>query len=92
MNEDNLKRDTHADRVLVSKAYWCFGSAALALPSEYTDILPHGRNYKRFCSEDISFKWVDFQKWIKSKFTMGQHGLPCKWKDEKGFMRYKGEK
>lgn len=92
VNEDNLKRDTRVNRVLVSKAYWYFGADALELPSEYIDILPNGRNYKRFCMEEISLKWVNFQKWIKSKFAMGQHGLPCKWKDEKGFTRYKGEK
>lgn len=90
-NYNNLKHDTHVDRVLISETYWYLGSNALKLPKKYQKLLPRVRNYNHLHSEELGFEWEDFQEWMKKKSSMGQHGLPCKWKTRKRFVRYKGE-
>lgn len=92
VNEINLTHDTRTNRVLISRTYWYFGFDALKLSNNYKELLPYVRDYNHLHSEELNFKWENFQKWIKKKFAMGQHGLPCKWQNGGKFIRYKGER
>ena len=91
INEVNLKKDTKANRVLISRTYWYFGREALIIPKQFKKLIPHSRDYERHYSDQLNFKWENFHCWIQTSYEMGQHGLPCDWKKNKGFTRYKGE-
>lgn len=92
INEINLTHDTQTDRVLISKLYWYFGSDAIDLPAKYNELSSHTRDYHLLKSENLSFKWEGFLKWIKTKSPIGRHGSPFSWENGGGFVRYKGEK
>lgn len=92
INEINLIHDTRTDRLLISKLYWYFGADAIDLPSKYDELSSHTRDYHLLRVENLSFRWEEFQEWIKEQSIMGQHGLPFSWANGGGFVRYKGEK
>ena len=62
-------------RVLLSSTFYYFGRKAIILPLRLNHIIPQPgtRQHKRFGEKEAR----EFERWIKSKYTVGIHGDPC---------------
>jgi len=61
--------------VLLPSIFYYFGRNAIILPSRLSHIIPEPgtRPHKRFSEKEAR----EFERWIKSNYTVGIHGDPC---------------
>jgi len=85
-NELNIKKDTQADRVLVSTNFYYFGKAAPVLPEELADVFKVGIGHKKL-TEAQAQSLID---WLRTNHTTGLQDDPIEF-DNKQFDRYDGK-
>lgn len=78
-NNGHLKRDTGGEFVLISKEFYYFGSKSPLVPDEYLEVCSEGRDMK---SVSIPIETANkFITWLKTNYTIGNHGDPTSWKE-----------
>jgi len=81
----NLKKDTGTtDRVLISRKFWYWGGAAVALPASLQDLIHRGINH----SEKEARLTAQLEAWLAQQPSAGRIGNPAKFSQE--FARYDG--
>lgn len=85
INEDNLKRDTKSNYVLISDQFYYFGKNAISLPKRFNGILHKGRVHKIIEEEKFCQSFI---KWLSEKYEVGYHADPEQF--SKIFQRYDG--
>ena len=83
-NQDNLRKDTSADAVLISRKYWYFGKNAQKMPKELSELVAEWRNYKKFDGYDETL-----ETWLSTFEDSGYLGEPAMF--DGGYMRYGGK-
>jgi hypothetical protein len=80
-NPANIKNDTQANRVLVSRDYAYWGGAGPRIPPKFRDYggvsLCAGRGHKQKLFSEAFI--VDFVAWVRSLNTAGYAGTPIDW-------------
>ena len=77
----NLRKDTSADKVLISDRYMYFGANAVIPPSKLYDDLPGifpdaNRNFIKEHPEELRPR---IERWLEDNFEWGLHGRPERW-------------
>jgi hypothetical protein len=82
-NERNINYDTRINRLLISRKFVYYGSAAIKIPEDFRlyhptgeDICCNGRGH-RVKSNEIA---VTFETWLENTNKWGVQGLPLKFK------------
>lgn len=81
LNEDNLKRDTGSDNVLIGQEFVYWGASAIEIPAHLRDfggddLYPHFRNYRNGFSGDFR---AEIDAWFKKITDRGRRGRPASW-------------
>ena len=87
INQLNLNRDTQADRVLIAKEFYYFGSNAIEVPLEFDTLIWRYIGYK-ICKDEILVG--NFIEYIRQNFDRGIHGSPYSRENGK-FIHYGGK-
>jgi hypothetical protein len=85
VNKFNLDKDTSSDAVLLSKKFWYFGKAAIAVPQRLSELIPKCRNYSR---PKVAEK--ELERWLEKLPQKGFINEPAKFSGE--FKRYDGKR
>ena len=88
-NELNYRRDTQADAVLVSRAYWYWGGEAVPIPPELGLLRGLPRGYRRFRERDHEGLIEKLEAWLSGFDESGYMGRPAMFGG--GFRRYSGK-
>lgn len=81
-NFENIRRDTKANRVLISSKFYYFGGSAVGVPSYARfsgrhDICRPGRGHKFNYPEQLSSSFIE---WVTTQLTPGVNGEPADWR------------
>jgi hypothetical protein len=85
-NTNNIKYDTRVNRVLISRKFVYYGSAAIQIPDDFhsnhpteRDLCCNGRGY-RIRYQDIA---SEFEAWFNNLGELGVQGVPLNFKSNK---------